>query len=137
VSTTHPDRLSQRYGASAARRRRPLLVAGIVLALVFGGWLAWTIWFHANPAVTSELETYDVVDDHSAVAVVVTTLDTDAVRPECTVRAFAEDHTTVGQKSFTPEPGAGRRQTVEVRTERRATTVESIGCTAQGQDRPR
>ncbi|MXG91494.1 DUF4307 domain-containing protein [Nocardioides flavescens] len=142
MSTTRPerptdDRLSQRYGASAARRRRPLLIAGVVLAVVFGGWLAWTIWFHANPVVTSELETFEVVDTHTANAVVVTTLADDAVRPECTVRAFAEDHTTVGQKSFTPEPGRGRRQTVEIRTERRATSVESIGCTAQGQDRPR
>lgn len=141
MSTTRPDqhqdRLSERYGASAARRRRPLLVAGVVLAVVFGAWLAWTIWFHANPVATSELETFDVVDEHSAVGVVVTSVDADAERVECTVRAIAADHTTVGQKSFTPDAGKGRRQSVEVRTERRATSVESLGCTAAGQDRPR
>ncbi len=52
----------------------------------------------------------------------------------CRLRAFAEDHTTVGELAFTPDPDAGRRQVVEVRTERRATALESLGCTADGQN---
>jgi hypothetical protein len=58
----------------------------------------------------------------------------DDITATCRVRAFAEDHTVVGEVSFTPEQG---RNDVEVRTERRATSVESVGCTTPGQPRPR
>ena len=44
------------------------------------------------------------------------------------------DHTTVGEVAFTPTDGLNE---VVVRTERRATTVEKLGCTAPGQNRPR
>ena len=36
-----------------------------------------------------------------------------------------------------PDPVAGNRVEQTVRTERLATSVESIGCTAEGQSRPR
>ena len=52
----------------------------------------------------------------------------------CRVRAFAEDHTTVGEISFTPAQG---RNDVEIRTERRATSIDLIGCTTPDQERPR
>ena len=67
----------------------------------------------------------------------VVSLADDDVEATCRLRAFAEDHTTVGELAFTPDPDAGRRQVVEIRTERRATSVESLGCTADGQKRPR
>jgi hypothetical protein len=56
-----------------------------------------------------------------------------AAHPHCTVLAYAEDHTTVGQQTFTPISG---RQTITVRTERAATSVDWIGCVAQGQQEP-
>jgi hypothetical protein len=59
------------------------------------------------------------------------------VQASCTLRAYAEDHTTVGELTFSPEPGSGSRQVETIRTERRATSVESVGCTAPGQDHPR
>ena len=59
----------------------------------------------------------------------------DDVVATCTLRAYAEDHTVVGELSFTPEAAGRSEQTV--RTERRATSVELIGCTAPGQNRPR
>jgi hypothetical protein len=67
----------------------------------------------------------------------VVTLDDADVEASCTLRAYAVDHTTVGELTFTPDPTEGRRQVETIRTERRATSVESIGCTAPGQDRPR
>ena len=54
----------------------------------------------------------------------------------CTLRAFAEDHSTVGELRWTPGPASGREE-LTIRTERRATSVEGVGCTAQGQSRPR
>jgi hypothetical protein len=131
------DTLRERYGAPAPWRRRVVIIAVVVLAAVFLGWLAWAIYAHATPKVTSELESFTVVDDHSVTAVLVVILDSTDVKASCTLRAYAADHTTVGELTFTPDPGQGRRQTETIRTERRATSVENIGCTAPGQDRPR
>ena len=129
--------LAQRYGAPSARRRGALVAASIALAAVFAAWLAWTVHDHATPQVTSELETFSVDDDHSVTAVLVVGLADADVRASCTLRAYAEDHATVGELTFTPDPGRGRRQVQTIRTDRRATSVESQGCTAPGQDRPR
>jgi Domain of unknown function (DUF4307) len=131
------DTLGERYGAPAPWRRRALVGASVGVAMVFLGWLAWTVYEHSTPRVTSELETFSIEDDHTATAVIVVTLDSADVKASCTLRAYAADHTTVGELTFTPEPSQGRRQVETIRTERRATSVENIGCTAPGQDRPR
>jgi hypothetical protein len=131
------ETIAQRYGAPAPWRRRALVSASVALAVVFLVWLAWSVYEHATPQVTSELETFSVDDDHTVTAVLVVSLDSSDVKASCTLRAYAEDHTTVGELTFTPDPSKGRRQVQTIRTERRATSVESIGCTAPGQDRPR
>ena len=114
--------LADRYGAPSPARRRVLVGAVAVVAAVFLGWLAWTAVFHATPAVESELTSYDVVDDGSASAVVIVSLADDVVA-SCRIRAFAEDHSTVGELAF--EPVDGRNE------------VTLLGCTAPGQPRPR
>jgi hypothetical protein len=131
------DALDERYGAPSPSRRRLLVVATVVIALVFLGWVAWTVAEHSSTQVTSELESWSVVDSSTVTAVVVVRLHDSDVVASCRLRAYAEDHTTVGELAFTPDPVAGRRQEVEIRTERRATAVESLGCTADGQNRPR
>ena len=131
------DTLAQRYGAPAPWRRRALVIVSVALALVFLTWLAWSVYEHATPQVTSELETFSVDDDHTVTAVLVVSLDSSDVKASCTLRAYAEDHTTVGELTFTPDPTEGRRQVQTIRTDRRATSVESQGCTAPGQDQPR
>ncbi len=134
---TPVDPMADRYGAPAPWRRRALVTASVALAVVFLAWLAWSVYEHATPQVTSELETFSVEDDHTVTAVLVVSLDSPEVKASCTIRAYAEDHTTVGELTFTPDPSKGRRQVETIRTERRATSVEKIGCTAPGQDRPR
>lgn len=131
------ETLAERYGVPSPRRRRALVVATVVLAVVFLGWLAWTVAGHTDTQVTSELEGFSVLDDSTVSAVLVVSLADDGVEASCRLRAIAEDHATVGEVAFTPDPGAGRRQVVEIRTERRATAVESLGCTADGQNKPR
>ncbi len=128
-----PD-LAHRYGAPTPGRRRALLVACVVLAAAFLGWLGWTIWEQSTPDVRSDLVSYDVVDQHQATAVVEVRLADADVRASCTLRAYAEDHSVVGELAFRPSEG---RSTQTVRTEREATSVELVGCTAPGQDRPR
>ena len=131
------DSLAERYGAPSANRRRLLVAATVVLALVFLGWLAWTVVGHTQTRVTSELQGFSVVDDSTVSVVLLVDLADDDVEATCRLRAYAEDHTTVGELAFTPDPALGRRQVVEIRTERRATAVERLGCTADGQKRPR
>ena len=125
--------LADRYGAPS-RSRRPLVIAlAVVLAVTGLTWLAWTAWFHSTPEVSSELISFDVTSDHEASATLQVELQ-DGVTASCRVRAYAEDHTSVGELAFTPVDGDNL---VVVRTERRATSLEKIGCTAPGQPRPR
>jgi len=131
------DALAERYGAASPRGRRAVVVLAGVVALAFLVWLAWSVWSHSRPEVTSELETFTIDDDHTATAVLVVTLANDDVEATCTLQAIAEDHSVVGELAFTPDPGSGKRQVQEIRTDRRATAVQSLGCTAPGQKRPR
>jgi hypothetical protein len=118
-------------------RRRVLLAVIAVVVLTFGVWLAWTVYEQSTPSVTSELESFEIVDDHTVTAVLAVALDSSDVKASCTLRAYAEDHTIVGELGFTPDASLGRRQVQTIRTDRRATSVESLGCTAPGQDQAR
>ncbi len=125
--------LAERYGTRRPGRRTALVAGATVLAVGFLGWLAWATWFHANPSVESELSTYRIVDQHEAGAVIDVSL-ADGTEASCRVRALARDHSVVGELSFTPRDGSNA---VSVRTERIATTVDLVGCTAEGQPRSR
>ncbi|WP_299925514.1 DUF4307 domain-containing protein [uncultured Nocardioides sp.] len=125
--------LADRYGAPARWRRPAAIGLSAVLAVIGLTWLGWTAWFHGSPDVRSEVVTFDVTDDHQVEARVDVRLAED-VEASCRVRALAEDKTAVGELAFTPVNGVNE---VVIRTERRATTVEKLGCTAPGQPRPR
>ena len=125
--------LADRYGAPARWRRPAVVVLAVVLAVVGLTWLGWTAWFHGSPDARSEVVTFEVTSDHEVEARVDVQL-ADGVDASCRVRALSEDKTAVGELEFTPVAGTNE---VVVRTERRATTVEKLGCTAEGQPRPR
>ena len=125
--------LGDRYGAPTRWRRPALLTAVAVVAVAFLAWLAWAAWFHGTPAVQSELIGYEVVDGHRTDAVVEVSVG-EGVAPSCRLKAYADDHTVVGELAFA---GTDGRNDVVVRTERRATSLELVGCTAEGQNRPR
>jgi hypothetical protein len=131
------DTLADRYGAPAPWRRRVLVAASVVLGLAFLGWLAWTTYAHSTPAVESNLVTYSIDGEHEVTARVAVDLKDESVRATCLLRAFAEDHSVVGELSFAPKHGADQPLEETVRTERRATSLELVGCTAPGQSRPR
>ena len=130
-----PTDLNQRYGAPSVWRGRVLLGGVVVVVAAFLGWLGWTTWDQVNPEVESELISFDVLDPHTATARVQVRLRADDVEATCKLRAYAEDKNVVGEMSFTP-PGSGT-SVQEIRTEREATSVELLGCTAPGQNRPR
>jgi len=134
LSVTQPTDLADRYGAPAPWRRRATVAVCVVLVAAFLGWLGWTIWDQSTPQVRSDIVGYKVVDEHLATATVEVRLADDDVVASCTLRAYAEDHTVVGEWVFTPVDGQSEQ---DVRTERLATSVELLGCTAPGQTRPR
>jgi hypothetical protein len=129
VSQQDP-RIAQRYAAQPSTWPRVFAVIGAVLVVSLGGWFVWAVWVHATPSVTSSLVTWQIVDEHTATATLEVDLDADAENPSCLLRAYAEDHTVVGDAPFRPEDG---RNEVSIRTERMATSVEKIGCTADNQ----
>lgn len=131
---SQPTDLADRYGAPSPRRRQALVGVCVVLAAAFLGWLGWTIWDQSTPEVRSNLVGYRVVDEHHATATLEVRLADDDVEASCTLRAYAEDHNVVGELVFVPQHG---RNEEDVRTERRATSVELLGCTTAGQKRPR
>ncbi|HEX6151040.1 DUF4307 domain-containing protein [Nocardioides sp.] len=125
--------LAARYGTPSPVRRRVVLVVVATASAALVGWLAWAALFHGSPEVESGLSSYEIVSDNEAAVVVEVSL-TDDVVASCRVRALGDDHSTVGELAFEPVDG---RNEVTVRTERRATSVTLVGCTAPGQPRPR
>lgn len=129
------DLMAQRYGAPAPWRRWVGIAVAVALAVVAGLLVAWAAWSHATPEARSELVGFQITDQHEVVADVQVRLAERAADVQCVLRAIAEDKTTVGEAVFTPT--ASGRISVPIRTERLATAVEKVGCTAQGQPRPR
>ena len=133
MSRLTPD-LAERYGAPS-RTGRTLLTAGVVSLAVLGlVWLLWATLFHARPLVSSKLVGFEVAGEHLATArFTVVRRETD-VPASCLLRAYAEDHSVVGERTVAVASG-DRIRTLDrgVRTERRATAVELVGCTAPGQ----
>jgi hypothetical protein len=134
------DVLAERYGTGSSWRRPAVVAGSALLAVLFLGWLGWSALTHSDPDVSSEMVAYEITDDHEALARMRVELSADDVVASCLLRATAEDHTIVGELSFE----VGRADLVEgstlersVRTERRATTVELLGCTTPDQLRPR
>lgn len=138
MSDVRTDLLAERYGRPSTARRRTLLAVAAAVCLVALGWLAWVVWSQSNPQVQSSLRTYDVVDTHRVDAAVMVKARNEGVEASCLVRAYGADRTTVGELNFRV---AGVRGTtirrVSVRTERAASSVELIGCSAHGQTKPR
>jgi hypothetical protein len=130
--------LATRYG-SPSRARRPVVVGLVVLLAVAGlAWLFWVIAYHGRPQVTSEMVGFEVDGQHAVVArFTVVRRDAD-VPASCLLRAYADDHAVVGEATV-PVAGAQTNRSVStsVRTERRATTVDLVGCTAPGQKQAR
>jgi len=132
---TEQTDLADRYGAADPWRRRVLVLGCLVVVLAFVAWLTWVIWSQSTPEVDSEMIGYDVQGEHAAVATVEVRLADEDVEASCTLRAYAEDHSVVGELVFTPDSSGTTERSV--RTERLATSVELVGCTAPGQNRRR
>ncbi|MCW2814787.1 MAG: hypothetical protein JWN84_2242 [Nocardioides sp.] len=135
MSTTD---LSQRYGTHAPTSRRWVVGAVAALVLLFGGWLAWVTVVQADPDVASGNLTWDdeATTDNEITGSFTVDIADDVVEATCTLKALAKDRTTVGSLTFTVPRGTTRVEQA-VATERKAVSLELLGCTAPGQNRPR
>lgn len=106
------------------------MVVSVLVGAAFLAWVSWTVWDHARPPVRGVLLTYDTSDPYQSRATVRVVLRDDDVAATCLLRAYAADHTTVGELSFAPDPATGPTYVESVRTERQATSVELVGCGA-------
>ena len=132
-----PD-LAQRYrGPSGVQR---VVALAVIAALVVSGvgLLAWTVIFESSPSVRSQLTAFKVKDEHEAVATMTVVRKSEFTKATCRLQAISADHAVVGEVDR-PVFDGPENQTlqVELRTERRATSVDLIGCTAPDQSRPR
>jgi len=131
--------LSSRYGSKRSPLAR-MIAWALIVALVVGGggYVIWGLVFHSNPDVRSRLLTFDVVDEHTTTAnlnVVRADQDTQA---SCRLQALAANHAVVGEVDVPVTRGPEQQVLqVEIRTEREATSVASLGCTTAEQPRPR
>jgi hypothetical protein len=131
--------LSTRYRGPSTGRRRLTVLGVTVLVVASLGWLVWAMSSHSDPEVTSETVAFEVLDDHTATATFTVVRRSPDVEASCLLRAQAPDHSIVGELNVAVGPGGTRvrRLTETLRTERRATTVEAVGCRTEDQNRLR
>jgi len=98
-------------------------------------WLVWAIKGKSSTEVTSGLTKYHVVNAHKATASFEVHLSSTAVKATCLLQAQAEDHTIVGEAHVKVPQDRGRDMTLSetLRTERKATLVDLLGCTTPTQ----
>jgi Domain of unknown function (DUF4307) len=131
--------LGERYGTVRDSRRRVLVAIAVLLAGACLSWVAWVVLEHGRPLVQSDLVGFETLDDHKIAATFAVVRRDADVEAACLLRAVAADHTVVGELDVTVGPGGDTAQTLvrSVRTERAATSVDVVGCTAEGQTRRR
>ncbi|GAA4804536.1 DUF4307 domain-containing protein [Nocardioides caeni] len=135
--STAGDSLADRYGTRPGGRRTTVVVLAVVVAIAFLAWLAWAALYHADPAVSSSEIGFDIVDDHTATIEVRIQYGDGPVEAECSLRAISHDKAVVGETTYRPDPDAGPIHEIRLSTDRRATTVEWLGCRTDGQPRYR
>ena len=122
--------LQERYGIKVSSNRR-FIYAGIFLSLV-AAWFIWSGFNAANPALRSELVSFEVIDDQSiSISYKITVRDL-SKQHSCSLVARDIDKNTVGQvEDVMPGqsllPGANLR-TVEITTRLPAVNAGIASC---------
>ena len=97
-------------------------MVGLVVLLAVAGlaWLFWVISVHGRPQVSSEMVGFDVDGQHAVVArFTVVRRDAD-VTASCLLRAYADDHSVVGEVTVPVTGARDQPQHLGVRAHRAA-----------------
>jgi hypothetical protein len=123
-------RLAARYPRP---RRWPLITLGVVFAVLLGSWTLWTATWHANPPVSAQVLSFDIVSDSEVHVVLHVDRPDPSVAGVCTVITQAENYQQVGELDAQIEPGTERLSdiTVTIRTISRATSASLKSCHAR------
>lgn len=121
--------LDARYGRHSGTSRARARLLAVVVAVALLAWAAWAAFGSTPDTVGAQIRSYEVESAH-LVAVTVDITRTTSTAVECTVTAIATDHTPVGQHVVRlPTGDSGTESvTLEVRTEREATTADVGDC---------
>ena len=93
--------LAARYGTRSEGRRRALVAVVVVVAAAGLSWLVWVMLVHGRPLAQSDINGFETVDQHRTTAsFTVVRRDADVVA-SCLLRAFASDHSIVGELDVT------------------------------------
>ncbi|MCK8681730.1 MULTISPECIES: DUF4307 domain-containing protein [Streptomyces] len=133
MSTVREQLPEGRYGRSADERadRRLKAVGSVlgVLLLALVGWFGYD--YIAGQKVSAEMIKFDVSAD-DRVQVHLEVRKDGGAAGSCTLRALAEDGGEVGRRDVRFDQPADRvDEVVTVRTTRRATSVQLMGCTSE------
>jgi hypothetical protein len=138
IPSTRSTDLGSRYGgpSPATRVVAVAVVAGLVLSGL--GFLGWAVFSTSTPQVQSRVTAFSFPSQHEAVARITVERTSEDTAATCVLTAIADDHSVVGERRITVDSGPTTQVLdVSIETERVATTVDTQGCTAPGQTRPR
>lgn len=134
--TQAPQTAAERIAARYPKRRGGALVVGLALMVAAAGlaWLLWAAMFHANPAVSGQVQSFRVDSDTDVVVVLRVDRPDPSVKGRCTVLAQSTDHRRVGELVIEVPPGSERivDLTLTVRTLGRATSASLDSCSQVG-----
>lgn len=118
---------NDRYGV---KNQRAWIPTAIVLAIIFGGWLLWSSNYHARPAISSQLISFDNGDPRK-ISVRYSITRRDETHPAtCTLVARNFEKIVVGQidDHITAREGRYVEHTVTIPSRDDAVNAAVISC---------
>ncbi|MGI3780050.1 MAG: DUF4307 domain-containing protein [Janthinobacterium lividum] len=130
-ATAAAERLARRYPPPLVSRRTKIAITAVA-ALVALSWLVWAALLHAEPAVSGQVASFDVVSDTS-MTLVMTVQRSDPSHPAtCRLLAQSTDFQPVAESEVAVEASSAEvvDKTITLTTLRRATSVTVRSCSA-------
>jgi hypothetical protein len=87
--------LQKRYGLKSRQRR--WIAPAVIAALIGGGWLIWSSWFHLHNSVTTQVVTYAAISPQKIKVNYTYAVEGKDARYECTFVALDAQSNVVGE----------------------------------------
>ena len=125
------ERLARRYPPPRVNRRTKVLLTAVA-TLVALTWLVWTALLHADPPVTGQVASFEVVSDTSMKVTVTVDRRDPSRAATCRVLAQSTDFQPVAELpvAFEPSSYTVADKSFTLTTLRRATSVTVKSCSS-------